>query len=52
MFSLLKRYRDVLFVVALLFYPLATYLSSGHRGRDPNLWIARCCGWPLRFRTR
>ena len=46
MFSLLKRYRDVLFVAALLLYPLATYLSSGHRGRDPNfvdravLWVA------------
>lgn len=46
MFSLLKRYRDVLFVGVLLLYPLATYLSSGHRGRDPNfvdrtvLWIA------------
>ena len=46
MFSLLKRYRDVLFVGALLLYPLATYLSSGHRGRDPNLvdravlWVA------------
>lgn len=46
MFSLLKRYRDVLFVAALLLYPLATYLSSGHKGRDPNfvdrvvLWVA------------
>ncbi|MBS1148527.1 MAG: mreC [Myxococcaceae bacterium] len=46
MFSLLKRYRDVLLVTALLLYPLGTYLSSGHRGRDPNfvdravLWIA------------
>ena len=36
MFSLLKRYRDVLFVGALLLYPLATYLSSGHKGREPN----------------
>lgn len=46
MFSLLKRYRDVLLVGALLLYPLATYLSSGHRGREPNfvdrgvLWVA------------
>ena len=32
MFSLLKRYRDVLLVGALLLYPLATYLSSGSRG--------------------
>lgn len=46
MFALLKRYQDVLFVAALLLYPLATYLSSGHRGRDPNfvdravLWVA------------
>ncbi len=36
MVSLLKRYRDVLFVAALLLYPLATYLSSGHKGREPN----------------
>ena len=46
MFALLKRYRDVLFVAALLLYPLATYLSSGHKGREPNfvdrgvLWVA------------
>ncbi len=46
MFSLLKRYRDVLIVAALLLYPMVTYLSSGHRGRDPNfvdravLWVA------------
>lgn len=46
MVSLLKRYRDVLFVGALLLYPLVTYLSSGHRGREPNfvdrgvLWVA------------
>lgn len=46
MFSLLKRYRDVLLVGALLLYPLATYLSSGHKGREPNfvdravLWVA------------
>lgn len=46
MFSLLKRYRDVLFVGALLLYPLVTYLSSGHKGRGPNfvdravLWVA------------
>src|SRR4051794_33762473 len=36
MSSLLKRYRDVLFVAALLLYPLVTYLSSGHKGREPN----------------
>ncbi len=46
MFSLLKRYREMLYVAALLLYPLATYLSSGHKGRDPNfvdrtvLWVA------------
>ena len=34
MFSLLKRFRDVLLVGALLLYPLATYLSSGHKGRE------------------
>lgn len=36
MVSLLKRYRDVLVVSVLLLYPLATYLSSGHKGREPN----------------
>jgi rod shape-determining protein MreC len=34
--SVLKRYRDVLLVGVLLLYPLATYLSSGHKGREPN----------------
>jgi rod shape-determining protein MreC len=37
MLSLFKRYRELLIVGALLLYPLATYLSSGHRGREPNL---------------
>jgi rod shape-determining protein MreC len=36
MLSLFKRYRELLIVGALLLYPLATYLSSGHRGREPN----------------
>ena len=37
MLSLFKRYRELLIVGALLLYPLITYLSSGHRGREPNL---------------
>ena len=36
MLSLFKRYRELLIVGALLLYPLATFLSSGHKGRDPN----------------
>ena len=36
MLSLFKRYRELLIVGALLIYPLITYLSSGHRGREPN----------------
>jgi rod shape-determining protein MreC len=34
----------VLFVGILLLYPLATYLSSGHKGRDPN-FIDRAIRW-------
>jgi rod shape-determining protein MreC len=34
--SLLKRYREPLVVIALLFYPGISYLTSGHRGREPN----------------
>src|SRR4051812_32363988 len=37
MFALLKRFRELLLVGALLLYPLATFLSSGHKGREPNL---------------
>ncbi|MBL8951544.1 MAG: rod shape-determining protein MreC [Myxococcaceae bacterium] len=37
MLSLFKRYRELLIVGALLIYPLVTYLSSGHRGREPNV---------------
>jgi rod shape-determining protein MreC len=37
MLSLFKRYRELLIVGALLLYPLITYLSSGHRGREPNV---------------
>lgn len=46
MLSLFKRYRELLIVGTLLLYPLITYLSSGHRGREPNfadravLWIS------------
>jgi rod shape-determining protein MreC len=34
--SLLKRYREPLVVIALLLYPGVSYLTSGHRGREPN----------------
>jgi rod shape-determining protein MreC len=37
MFSLLQRYRDILIVGVLLLYPLGQYLSTGHKGREPNL---------------
>ncbi len=46
MFSMLQRYREVLFVGALLVYPLITFLSTGHKGREPNvvdravLWVS------------
>ena len=36
MFSILRRYREVLVVAVLLLGPLISYLSTGHRGRDPN----------------
>lgn len=34
--SFLRRYRELLIVGALLLAPLISYLSSGHRGREPN----------------
>jgi len=37
MLSLFKRYRELLIVGTLLLYPLINYLSSGHKGREPNL---------------
>lgn len=37
MFSFFQRYREPLIVGALLLVPLLTFLSSGHRGRDPNV---------------
>ncbi len=36
MFSFLRRYRELLIIGVLLLGPLISYLSSGHRGRDPN----------------
>ncbi len=37
MFSLLKRYRTLLLVSALLLYPLGAFLmTGGRRGREPN----------------
>lgn len=37
MFSFFQRWREPLLVVALLVVPLGSFLSSGHRGREPNL---------------
>ncbi len=37
MFSFLQRHRELIIVAALLLGPLVSYLSSGHRGRAPNL---------------
>jgi rod shape-determining protein MreC len=37
MFKLLQRYREPLIVGALLVVPLLTYLTRGHRGREPNV---------------
>jgi rod shape-determining protein MreC len=36
MFSFLRRYRELLIVGTLLLAPLINYLSTGHRGREPN----------------
>lgn len=36
MLSFFRRYKDVLVVGVLLIAPLVSYLSSGHRGREPN----------------
>ncbi|MDC0715033.1 rod shape-determining protein MreC [Stigmatella sp. ncwal1] len=36
MLSLLKRYRQLLLVSALLLVPLVAFLASGRRGREPN----------------
>lgn len=36
MFSFLQRYRELLIVGTLLLGPLISYLTVGHRGRDPN----------------
>lgn len=36
MFRFLSRYKEPLIVGALLVVPLLSYLSSGHRGREPN----------------
>jgi rod shape-determining protein MreC len=37
MFRFFSRYKEPLIVGALLVYPLVSYLSSGHRGREPNV---------------
>lgn len=36
MMSFLRRYRELLIVGTLLLAPLISYLSTGHRGREPN----------------
>ncbi|PZR08390.1 MAG: rod shape-determining protein MreC [Archangium gephyra] len=36
MFNFLKRYRELLIVAALLLWPLISFLTTGHRGREPN----------------
>lgn len=46
MSSFLKRYRDPLLIALLLLGPLISFLSTGHKGREPNfvdrgiLWVA------------
>ncbi len=37
MLQLFKRYRDLLFVSALLIFPFASFLATGHKGREPNV---------------
>jgi len=37
MFSLFQRWREPLIVVGLMLAPMVSFLSSGHRGREPNL---------------
>ena len=36
MFTFLRRYRELLVVGTLLLAPLISYLTTGHRGREPN----------------
>ena len=36
MFSLFQRWREPLIVVGLMLAPMVSFLSSGHRGREPN----------------
>ncbi len=40
MLTLLKRHRELIIVGALLLYPFAAYLASGHKGRELN-WVDR-----------
>ncbi len=37
MFSFFQRWREPIIVVALLIAPMVSFLSSGHRGREPNM---------------
>ena len=36
MLSLIKRYRELIVVSALLLYPFGTFLARGPTARDPN----------------
>ena len=57
MLSLIKRYRELLVVSALLLYPLATFLARGRGTREPNFVdraviaisaaVQRAAGWTI-----
>lgn len=55
MFALLKRYRDLILVTALLLYPFARFLTAGGRGREPNfldrtvIWVSSPIAHALTF---
>lgn len=55
MFSLLKRYRELIVVGALLLYPFARFLTAGGRGREPNfldravIWVSSPIASALTF---
>ena len=61
MWSLIKRYRELIVVGALLLYPFATFLARGQSPREPNLIdrsvlavaspLQRAFGWTLGLGT-
>lgn len=61
MWSLIKRYRELLLVGALLLYPFATFLARGQSSREPNMIdravlavaspLQRAFGWTLNLGT-